>query len=78
MAARKLIVILFVALVLGAGSIWTIAQWLNDHGVIAAAEHVRHEYLTGTAITVIVALLILLPDRLNRRRSQGSDHWPFD
>jgi len=37
-----------------------VMNWLQDKGVIDMAKHVRTEYLTGTAITIIVALLILL------------------
>jgi hypothetical protein len=57
---RKLVVISLVgAVFLLANFIW-IASWLQDKGVIEWATGVRQEYLTGTAITIIVALLILL------------------
>ena len=35
-------------------------NWLQDAGVIDRAKGIRHEYLTGTAIAIIVVLLILL------------------
>lgn len=57
---RKLIVVTVVAGVFLVGNLWMVVGWLQDHGVIQGARHVRAEYLTGTAITIIVVLLILL------------------
>jgi len=37
-----------------------VAHWLQEKGVIDMAKHVLQEFLTGTAITIIVVLLILL------------------
>jgi hypothetical protein len=37
-----------------------VANWLAEHGVVDWARYVRAEYLTGTAVTIIVVLLILL------------------
>jgi hypothetical protein len=37
-----------------------VANWLNEKGVPEFAEHIKSNYLTGTAITIIIALLILL------------------
>ena len=37
-----------------------VANWLQEKGVIDWAKYVHREYLTGTAITIIVVLLILL------------------
>ncbi len=51
-------------MVLALANVRTIVTWLQHWGVLPLAEHVRSEYLTGTAITVIVALLILLPSRV--------------
>lgn len=43
-----------------------IASWLEDHGWIDWAKSFREEFLTGTAITITVTLLILLvPGREN-------------
>jgi hypothetical protein len=39
-----------------------IVCWLDECGIIAFATHVRLEYLTGTAITIIVALLLFGSD----------------
>ena len=41
-------------------NVWLVVNWLEDKGVIGAARHVRKGYLTGTAITIIIVLLILL------------------
>ena len=37
-----------------------IAGWLQDKGVVDWANGIRKDYLTGTAITIIVVLLVLL------------------
>jgi len=57
---RKLIVVGLVAAVLLLGNFILVANWLQQKGIIDWAKDVRHEYLTGTAITIIVVLLILL------------------
>jgi hypothetical protein len=43
-----------------AGNILVVANWLAEKGVEQKAHWIRGEFLTGTAIAVIVALLILL------------------
>ena len=58
--SRKAIVVLAVAAVFMVANIWIVANWLEEKGVIGVAEHIKAEYLTGTAITIIVVLLILL------------------
>jgi len=57
---RKLIVLAMVAVVFLLGNVWLVANWLQDHGLIDWARYLRTEYLTGTAITIIIVLLILL------------------
>ena len=57
---RKTIVLVLVAAIFILANMWLVMNWLQDKGVIDMAKHVRTEYLTGTAITIIVALLILL------------------
>ena len=37
-----------------------VANWLQEKGVIDWARYIHKEYLTGTAVTIIVVLLILL------------------
>lgn len=57
---RKLIVLVAVGLVFAVGNLWILVSWLQDHGVIDWARYLRAEYLTGTAITIILVLLVLL------------------
>jgi len=52
---RKIIVVSLIGLILLAGNILLVANWLAEK-----ANWVRENFLTGTAITVILALLILL------------------
>lgn len=48
-----------------AGNILLVANWLAESGVEQKANWLREEFLTGTAIAVIVALLILLVNPKN-------------
>ena len=57
---RKVAVLALVLGVFLLANLWFVVNWLQDQGVVDAAQHVRAEYLTGTAITIIIALLILL------------------
>ena len=57
---RKLVLLTLIALVLLMGNLIAITAWLYQTGAIDLAQHVRKEYLTGTAITILVALLILI------------------
>ena len=57
---RKLIVVSLVGAMVLLANFFLVAHWLQEKGVIDLAKHVRHEFLTGTAITIIVVLLILL------------------
>lgn len=82
MNPRKLIVTLIAALVLVVAGIVPISQWLVEHGWVATAQAIRSEYLTGTAIAVIVAMLIMLPGRIGRhpdqQRYDARHRWPFE
>ena len=57
---RKIILLGIVGTILLLGNILFVANWLADRGVVDSARYVRTEYLTGTAITIIAALLLLL------------------
>ena len=57
---RKLVVISLVGGVFLLANVMIVAHWLQETGVIDWAGGIRQEFLTGTAITVILALLILL------------------
>jgi len=58
---RLLIVAVPVTSVLLLANFLAFGEWLESIGVIGWARSVNAEYVTGTAITVIVALLVLLP-----------------
>jgi hypothetical protein len=57
---RKIIVISLIGLILLAGNILLVANWLAEKGVAEKANWIREHFLTGTAITIILVLLILL------------------
>lgn len=57
---RKIIVLGLIGAVLLVSNVLLVAKWLSEKGVIDWARNIRAEYLTGTAITIIAALLILL------------------
>lgn len=77
---RKLLVLVIVGAVFLAANILLVAHWLNEVGVVETAKGIREEFLTGTAITIIVALLILLVGpksrgwRISRRQCPVCDH----
>ncbi len=60
---RKLIVIGLAAGVFLLANFLLVASWLQEKGVIDWAKTIRKEYLTGTAITIILVLLVLLVQR---------------
>lgn len=57
---RKIIVLGLIGLILLIGNVLFVANWLADKGVVGWAKNIRAEYLTGTAVTIIAVLLILL------------------
>lgn len=57
---RKIIIVGAVAAVLILANLFVLAHWLDRVGIIGWAQGLRHEYLTGTAITIIVVLLVLI------------------
>ncbi len=57
---RKVIVLGLIGSILLLGNIVLVASWLAEKGVVDWARGIRAEYLTGTAVTIIVVLLILL------------------
>ncbi len=57
---RKLIVLGLVVGVFLVANAVIVVSWLEEEGALDFAGHIRAEYLTGTAITIIVVLLILL------------------
>ena len=76
---RKIIVLGLIGSVLLIGNILFVANWFADKGIVDWARNIRAEYLTGTAITIIAVLLILLvsPKATTRglfRRCPVCDH----
>jgi hypothetical protein len=57
---RKIIVLGLVGAIFLVSNVLLVAHWLSEKGVVDSAKNIRTEYLTGTAITIIVVLLILL------------------
>ena len=57
---RKAIVLGLIGAILLLGNILFVASWLAEEGVVDWARTIRSEYLTGTAITIIAVLLVLL------------------
>jgi len=61
LAVRKRFVAGGVLLLIGLANLGMFVSWLETAGVLAWAQRACDRYVTGTAITVIAALLILLP-----------------
>ena len=61
LAVRKRFVAGRVLLLIALGNLGMFVSWLETLGLLAWARHVCDQYITGSAVTVIVALLILLP-----------------
>jgi hypothetical protein len=57
---RKAIVLVLIGSIFLLGNIVLVANWLSQTGVVDWARSIRAEYLTGTAVTIIAVLLILL------------------
>ena len=60
LSMRKILVACSVLFVIVLANANAIVDWLADVGLITWAGVIRSEYLTGTAIVVIVAMLVLL------------------
>ncbi len=65
---RKFIVITSLLAILAVANINTIAAWLQREGLVNLAEQIRSEYLTGTALTVILVLLVVLVSRTRQAK----------
>ena len=57
---RKTIVLGLIVFIFLVANIIVVANWISDTGVAEKAGWVRREFLTGTAVAVILVLLILL------------------
>lgn len=65
---RKIIVLSLIGIVFLTANILMVANWIAETGIAEKACWLRKEFLTGTALAVILALLILLvnPKMSNR------------
>lgn len=57
---RKIIVLGLMGIIFLLANILVVANWIADSGIGEKAGWVRREFLTGTAVAVILVLLILL------------------
>jgi len=73
---RKIIVLAIVAGVLTIAGLPTITAVLYRLDVIPIAQSIRTEYLTGTTLAVILALLILLPSTNGPSAVRRADRCP--
>ena len=60
-AARKRCTVGVLGLLICLANVNVFVNWLVEIGLISWARTVCDQYLTGTAVTVIVCLLVLLP-----------------
>ena len=60
LTSRKIIIILLIGVIFLLGNILVVANWIANTGIAEKANWLRNEFLTGTAVTIILTLLILL------------------
>jgi len=63
--SRKMIIILLIGAVFLLGNILVVANWIANTGIAEKANWVRENFVTGTAVTIILTLLILLVSNKN-------------
>ena len=71
---RKIILLGLIGCIFLMANAVVVANWLADNGVSQFAQTVKNNYLTGTAVTIIVALLILL---VGPKKASGSKIMSF-
>ena len=57
---RKIIVLGLIGIIFLLANILVVANWISDTGIAEKAGWVRREFLSGTAIAMILVLLVLL------------------
>lgn len=57
---RKIIVLGLIGMIFLMANILVVANWIAETGIAEKAGWLRREFLTGTAIAVILTLLVLL------------------
>ena len=69
---RKIFVLGLIGMTFLTANILVVARWISDSGIAEKASWIRNKFLTGTAIAVILALLVLLVSpRTNSSRAVG-------
>jgi hypothetical protein len=71
---RKIILLGLIGCIFLMANAVVVANWLSNSGVSEFAQTVKNNYLTGTAVTIIVALLILL---VGPKKTSGSTIMSF-
>jgi hypothetical protein len=66
---RKVLVISLIAAVFMMANAWLVVDWLSEKGLIEWADWFKSNFLTGTALTVIAAMLILYVSPAGTNRS---------
>lgn len=64
---RKILVLGLIGMIFLMANILVVANWISDTGISEKADWVRREFLTGTAVAVILVLLILLVSPRNAK-----------
>jgi hypothetical protein len=60
LGTRKLVIAGAVATVILLANFLVLARWLDNIGLVGWARGVKAEYLTGTSLTIIVVLFVLV------------------
>ena len=60
LTVRKVIVLGLIGMIILTANILIVANWIAETGIAEKAGWVRREFLTGNALAVILALLVLL------------------
>ncbi len=71
---RKIILLGLIGCIFLMANVVVVANWLANSGVSQFAQTIKNNYLTGTAVTIIVALLILL---VGPKKTSGSKIMSF-
>ena len=58
---RKIIILILPAIVIALANADALVAWLDHVGVVGTAQRVHAEYLNGTSITILLALIVLYP-----------------
>ena len=68
---RKMIVLGLIGMIFLTANILVVAKWISDTGIAERADWLRKEFLTGTAVAIILVLLILLVNPKASGRAVG-------